>query len=186
MKIDKRLGPDLTGLVVGKLTVLSVSHRDVRRNQYWNCICECGNTTVLSRGNLRGTGATQSCGCLRYTHDAAVKRLFQIYKNNAKRRKHSWDLTEEQFKAITSSPCHYTGKLPSMRLDRARDFYVYNGIDRLDSSKGYTVENCVPCCSEVNYAKRIMSYSDFIQLCKEVTQHMTQENKCSLSKRQRN
>jgi hypothetical protein len=176
---DKRLGPDLTGLVVGKLTVVSISHRDSKRNQLWNCICECGRTTVVRRGNLRGSGATQSCGCLRYTHDAAVKRLFQTYQNNAKRRGHSWELTEEQFKSLILSPCYYTGRLPSMHLERSMDSCIYNGIDRLDSSKGYTEENCVPCCSEVNYAKRIMSYSDFIQLCKEVTQKNSEIEKDS-------
>lgn len=28
-----------------------------------------------------------------------------------------------------------------------------NGIDRKDSSKGYTIDNCVPCCTECNTMK---------------------------------
>lgn len=31
--------------------------------------------------------------------------------------------------------------------------YTYNGVDRLDSSMGYTPDNCVPCCWECNNMK---------------------------------
>jgi hypothetical protein len=48
--------------------------------------------------------------------------------------------------------------------------YLFNGIDRLDNAEGYTKENCVPCCAEVNFAKGTMNQKDFINLCKEVAQ----------------
>ena len=37
-----------------------------------------------------------------------------------------------------------------------------NGIDRLDSAFGYTLENCVPCCKYCNTAKNTMLVSDFL------------------------
>jgi len=46
--------------------------------------------------------------------------------------------------------------------------YVHNGIDRLDSSRGYILENCVPCCKVCNYAKRNMSVNDFLNWIKKV------------------
>jgi hypothetical protein len=55
-------------------------------------------------------------------------------------------------------------------VSRGGEVYVYNGIDRLDSSKGYVLENCVPCCSEINWAKRVMSFEDFVTLCVEVAE----------------
>lgn len=36
-----------------------------------------------------------------------------------------------------------------------------NGIDRVDSSKGYTVENSVACCKYCNTAKNTMTESEF-------------------------
>jgi len=39
---------------------------------------------------------------------------------------------------------------------------IYNGIDRLDSSKGHVIDNVVPCCKWCNYAKRERSYKDFL------------------------
>jgi hypothetical protein len=92
--------------------------------------------------------------------DAPLKKLFRQYKQGARVRDIEFSLTLDQFKTLVESPCYYTGRPPS----------PYNGIDRLDNTKGYTVENCVPCCSDVNYAKRTMAYSDFLKMCQEVTQ----------------
>ena len=36
-----------------------------------------------------------------------------------------------------------------------------NGIDRVDSSKGYTLENSVPCCKYCNIAKHTMTSTEF-------------------------
>lgn len=36
-----------------------------------------------------------------------------------------------------------------------------NGIDRIDSSKGYTIDNCALCCRQCNYLKNNMSQDDF-------------------------
>lgn len=53
---------DLTGLRFGRLFVVSVHSRPFRTT--WDCLCDCGNRTVVLGGNLR-SGYTQSCGCLR-------------------------------------------------------------------------------------------------------------------------
>lgn len=50
---------DLTGKRFGKLLVLK---RDTQKAK-WLCQCNCGNTTLVSTGNLT-TNRTQSCGCL--------------------------------------------------------------------------------------------------------------------------
>lgn len=38
---------------------------------------------------------------------------------------------------------------------------LYNGIDRINSKKGYTLDNTVSCCSTCNTAKLNMSLEDF-------------------------
>ena len=43
---------------------------------------------------------------------------------------------------------------------KKHDFY-YNGIDRIDNTKGYLSDNCVSCCSHCNTAKMQMTYEDF-------------------------
>lgn len=56
---------DLVGQKFGRLKV--VSHHSFNSawcTTMWNCLCECGNTTVASSKHLR-RGAKSSCGCLK-------------------------------------------------------------------------------------------------------------------------
>lgn len=56
---------DMTGLVFHRLYVLSESKYKMNSSGHihWNCLCECGNKTVVSGKSLR-QGSTKSCGCL--------------------------------------------------------------------------------------------------------------------------
>lgn len=61
---------DLTGQRYGRLTVKARAGSDgTRRNPTWECLCECGATTIVSGNSLR-TGHTKSCGCYRREHAA--------------------------------------------------------------------------------------------------------------------
>jgi hypothetical protein len=39
--------------------------------------------------------------------------------------------------------------------------WVYNGIDRIDSSAGYVPSNVVPCCHDCNFMKGSLGYDEF-------------------------
>ena len=60
---------DLTGAKFGRLTVVSLHskpYKDVWGTQHhpeWNCLCDCGGSSVSSSSNLN-SGAAKSCGCL--------------------------------------------------------------------------------------------------------------------------
>ena len=54
---------DLTGMKFGRLIVLNRAENKGNLTA-WNCICDCGNKTVVTSGNLK-TGHTKSCGCYR-------------------------------------------------------------------------------------------------------------------------
>jgi hypothetical protein len=53
---------DLTGQKFGRLTAVSRAPKLKSRNNRWNCVCECGNTTTASCADLR-SGHSNSCGC---------------------------------------------------------------------------------------------------------------------------
>ena len=55
---------DETGNKYGRLTVIAKSNKkSSSRGIMWECLCECGNTTIVNGKDLR-SGKTRSCGCL--------------------------------------------------------------------------------------------------------------------------
>ena len=54
----------LRGQKFGGLTVVALNYRDPKRNSWWECECECGNSTVVRADNLKNENTT-SCGCYR-------------------------------------------------------------------------------------------------------------------------
>ena len=96
------------------------------------------------------------------------------YKKTAKRRGHNWDLTEEQFKKITQKDCYYCGAKPNniTKYPNCNGIYIYNGIDRIDNTKGYTIDNVVPCCKYCNMAKNILTLQKFTEWVKRIYNNM--------------
>lgn len=52
---------DLTGQRFGQLVVSKFAYQEKGKNSYWECLCDCGNTTVVLSTNLT-SGGTKSCG----------------------------------------------------------------------------------------------------------------------------
>lgn len=67
---------DLSGQRFGRLLVLGRDSTKNKKEAYWNCQCDCGNTKSIRSSALRG-GQTKSCGC--YNNENRVN----IGKNNA-------------------------------------------------------------------------------------------------------
>ena len=168
--IDKYVGK-----VYGRWTVESFSHR-VKKNRYYNCLCKCGNSGVIQKGNL-ASGKTTSCGCLKKELDhskktSTVRRLFSKYKNSSKKGGKEFRLSLEQFIGLTSGRCYYCDKEPcSIFKYKTKITYIYNGIDRKNSDIGYVPDNCVSCCSVCNYFKGTVSYKYFINIIKNIFDH---------------
>lgn len=104
---------------------------------------------------------------------AATTRLMEIYKWNAKVREIGFHLTREQFQHIIGLPCDYCGSPPTA-IKRGKDIWsplIYNGIDRVDNSLGYTSENSVPCCKMCNAAKKAMPVQEFLDWIKRIYHH---------------
>ncbi len=63
--------------------------------------------------------------------------------------------------------CFYSGKTLSMSTDQLETL----SIDRVDSSKGYTKDNVVLCCTIVNRMKLDFTQKDFKQYIKDMYNH---------------
>lgn len=172
----KRL--DITGQKFNKLTVICISSvvRYKRGTSIkWKCRCECGQYTDVSTAHLK-SGHTKSCGCLKTLSislpDGMASRnsVLSNYKRSAKERGFAWCLTDGQFDYLTSSDCHYCLSPPkiSFTVKHSKKPFIYNGIDRLNNSDGYTDFNCVTCCYICNRAKLDFSYADFISHIRDI------------------
>lgn len=62
-KTSRFRGRNLVGLRYSRLTVISYAGKNSRLDAYWECICDCGKTTVVTGHNLTRKN-TKSCGCL--------------------------------------------------------------------------------------------------------------------------
>src|SRR5690606_10907574 len=178
-KIDQLIGERF-----GRLLVLDVSKYD-KAFSWYTTMCDCGNTVVVNRQRLL-SGDKKSCGCLQ--HDVSsqpkperraapgfvgFKKLLNRYKRNAERRGLSFELTDDEFRQLTIDECHYCGSEPAQKeYDTYKhSFYLYNGIDRKDNSRGYDMKNAVPCCKSCNIAKGTLSAEEYVAHCRKVVRH---------------
>jgi len=176
--------PDLSGKKFGRLLVISevrYGNKEKNRNygyRLWKCKCDCGNYVVLRTTYLTG-GDSKSCGCL-FTDRANEKRIepytklknsvYNEYKGFSRRMGRAFELNKEEFFDITSKDCFYCGEKPSnFRNGKGTTkIFRFNGIDRVDSKKGYVKGNIVPCCKNCNYAKRERTVEEFYKWVENV------------------
>ena len=160
---------NLAGKKFGLLTVLERIENTPGGNTRWRVRCDCGKETTPSAYNLK-TGHTNSCGDRKHHSatlpkgESAFRILFSDMRRGAGKRGYSWNLSNSYVRNITSMNCYYCDRIPSQSINRndSNGAYIYNGIDRINNSIGYTEENTVPCCKDCNYAKRERSHGEFI------------------------
>ena len=187
---------DRTGDKYGRLTVMSYAGIDHRNKHLWLCLCECGNEKIVVSDNL-SSGKSNSCGCLKAEflarkgnqyglyHDreeALLKVQYSHLKRRDKKKGFTDTMSFEDFSLLSKSPCKYCGLEYSKKIEdrqneskkqkRLSDHVLEcNGIDRVDSLKGYTVENSVACCKYCNTAKNTMTVCEFYNWVKKVYEH---------------
>lgn len=181
---------NLLGMSFGNLTVKEkLENRNGRTR--WLCVCSCG-AEKITMGIYLTTGDATSCGCkLKERQQKASKKRkgdFQTakgegsaltnvlhgYRKRAKQLKVAFNLNKEEFEELVKARCHYCGRSP-----RTTSVFKYksgtsvsitrNGIDRKNSELGYDLANSVSCCITCNKAKGTMSYEEFINYLKDLT-----------------
>lgn len=192
---------DLIGHKFGRLLVIEDSgERTKCGGVKYRCLCDCGNTSITARSELISGRAT-SCGCYRIEriresrerlkghpcnpnrkYDTNEERyqhyVYRRIKQRAKTDCLDFELTYEKVEELTQSNCYYCNSEKSNLL-KVKKFsedyeYPYNGIDRLDSQKGYVEGNVVPCCKWCNQAKSTMSLQEFYAWSQRLSLNFTQ------------
>lgn len=179
----------LIGRRFGRLTVIGLAPT-LKHKSRCVCVCDCGKEKVVGAANLVRL-STRSCGCLLaeitsarsknnnfgslYTNpeEAFVNVVIYDYRRTAESKGFEWALNREWCRVNFQNNCHYCGSCPlSVRKSKSSDrLYTYNGIDRVDNSKGYTLDNVVVCCKICNHAKATMTQSEFYAWIDRLIKH---------------
>jgi len=172
-----------TGMFVGSLFILEETGKSGTSGKIYNSRCKCGEERLISSGSIRRAireGYNISCNTCEFSDVIILKdksitsfnSLYSQYKNGAKKRGYTFDLTKEYFSEIIKNNCFYCGVEPYQKNKtynkKDNGFLIYNGVDRVENSKGYECDNVVACCGVCNLMKRNTSKDDFINHIKKI------------------
>ena len=91
---------------------------------------------------------------------------FSSYKAGAKSRKHEFAITLEEFESFWQEPCFYCGgEINTI------------GLDRVDNTVGYKMNNIKSCCTQCNTAKRASSIREWISWIEKLKNQTHSRNK---------
>lgn len=132
---------DLTGVTIGRLTVLRETEERIGSSIVWECKCKCGKLGYISSRDLLHSGGKKrrGCGDCRDTSHP----LYGTWQGIKSR-------CNDQFSA---SYKHYGGRGIKMDVEWQKDFLTFvqdvgpkpsplHSIDRIDVNGDYTKDNC--------------------------------------------
>ena len=104
---------------------------------------------------------------------AVRNRIATLYRIGAKRRSIKFDLSDDQLDTLFSGNCFYCGVEPSNYAKEhwLNGSFTYSGIDRVNNDEGYTIENCVPCCKDCNFAKGKKPIDEFLDYIQRISEY---------------
>jgi hypothetical protein len=142
---------DYTGQRFGRLTVVRMVGR-VNRVAQWECLCDCGNITVATSGNLKAK--TRSCGCLRkeVTSQSWTRHGHAKVLEGRTPEYQSWTSMLARVRATTGRRFQDYGSRGITVCDRWLSFENFladmgprpdgTSIDRIDNDGNYEPGNC--------------------------------------------
>jgi hypothetical protein len=144
---------DFTGQRFGRLLVIEMAGSDKYKRSLWNCKCDCGNFKVVS-GNHLQTGNSTSCGCLQKETRAANGKSNTVHGLTNSPIMRAWQSMKDRcYNPKTDSYKYYGGRgitvcdewrdsFYSFVVDMGQTFKEGLTLDRKDSNKGYSKDNC--------------------------------------------
>lgn len=156
---------DMTGRVIGRLSVIGECGRYANGEVLWRCHCECGNEVTVIGSSLRNEHTT-SCGCYKRertaevhtTHGMCKTRLYDVWGSVLTRGGVHKGASEEDRRAYQDRGITVCNEW--LVFENFRDWALSHGykeglqIDRRDNDKGYCPENCRWVTSKENANNR--------------------------------
>lgn len=179
---------DLRRKRFGKLVAIKRKYDEEKKQSMWYCLCNCGNEALVSRKHLI-SGATQSCGCL--AREKTSKRSWKGFgdisgkywgdlSRSAKYRDVDFNITIEEAWDIfvkQKGRCKFTGeKLFFQERKKKQKSMQTASLDRVDNTKGYTVDNCAWVHKRVNKLKNDFTTEELIYWSNKIVEHFNRKD----------
>lgn len=175
---------DITGKIIGNFIVLARVDLFKSGQSRWLAKCLlCGNAKTFYIETITRT-RTKGCGCLQgknlFTGEGELSGTYINYvQRRAKKRGQEFTVTKKELIEIYNNQkgkCAISGlEIPLIKKFKQKDGPQLASLDRKDSSKGYTKENCQWLHWRVNVAKNNMSDNELIDLCEVVYKNKRKE-----------
>lgn len=167
------------------LTIIDNTPIYKNKKQYLLCKCICGAIKEIRKDSLfdkRENKRIKSCGCKQNlnrhkkpkSEDSMYNLLYRNCKCSSRYRNLKFSLSLHEHKSLVIQNCYYCGSSPTINQRVGKNGKLvgtpipYNGIDRINSDVGYTLENCVPCCPMCNKMKMEQSTDEFMKKLLEI------------------
>ena len=143
---------DIQNQKFNRLTALTLSDKSHYQADYWNCLCDCGNSVVLlTRQIIKGN--VKSCGCLLRESSVRVGKNNTTHGFHGTRQYQTWSGMKARCNNQKNDAyVNYGGRGISYdaRWENFEEFWEdmskgYSDnltLDRIDPNGNYTKENC--------------------------------------------
>ena len=98
-------------------------------------------------------------------HRKTLNGQFHEYKKSAKKRGIQFELTQTECEPFFNSSCYF-----------CNDSYDGLGMDRLNNTIGYKLNNIVPCCYRCNIMKHTSTEDEFIKQIEKILNNLKNKN----------
>lgn len=140
---------DLTGQRFGRWVVVGPSHVRVCGKRHWVCRCDCGQSGLVTTGNLH-SGTSQSCGCLtaetasrRRKHGASKTPELSVWRNMIRRCHNPGATNYKDYGGRGIAVCgRWRQSFAAFLADVGPRPSPGHSIDRIDVNGGYEPGNC--------------------------------------------
>lgn len=102
----------------------------------------------------------------------SMSTLYSTYIRMANSRGFSFRLKAKEFFEITQERCFYCGVSPYKNFRKGKSGFIFNGVDRIDSTLGYVMGNVVPCCHMCNISKSNLTIQEFSSRIESCFKHL--------------
>ena len=151
------------------------------------CRCDCGKEKLIAPYRLFNIKpiSCRSCANKRkdYPHEGIgeiTRVYFHTIKSSAKRRNLEFSITMEDMWSVflkQNRKCRFTGTELTFSRSKKTGSYspdfskISASLDRIDSNKGYTIDNIQWVHKTVNVMKSSLSDKSFIGICKLIANY---------------